>query len=89
MIGSDGKADGDAYENESSDIQQENRQAKLNATEIDLYYLADEDKKYITPASGHRSSFQFKVSGVPKDEIIKWSIETDKRGTAIHRSVES
>lgn len=79
VVGSDGKIDEDTDENESTDIQQENRQARLNATEIDLYYLADEDKKYITLVSGHRYSFQFKVSGVPKDEIIKWSIKTDKK----------
>lgn len=58
--------------------------AKLNASEVDLYYLTDEDRKYITQQSGHVSSFQFTVSGVAKDESIKWSIETGKNGDCFH-----
>lgn len=38
-------------------------------------YILDEDRPYITQASGHISSFQFEISGVPKDEIVRWSIE--------------
>lgn len=58
--------------------------AKLNASEIDLYYLADVDRKYITQQSGHVSSFQFTVSGAAKGEIIKWSIETGKNADCFH-----
>lgn len=60
--------------------------AKLNASEIDLYYLGDEDRQYITQPSGHIGSFQFKVSGVPRDEIIKWNIETGKMANCYHVS---
>lgn len=58
--------------------------AKLNAGEVDLYYIADEDRQYITQPSGHNNSFQFMVSGVPKDEIIRWSIETGKKADCYH-----
>lgn len=71
-------------EEKDEDIKPQSGKAQLNASEIDLYYMADEDKKYITPESGHNYSYKFKVSGVPKDEIIRWSIETDKRVNCYH-----
>lgn len=58
--------------------------AKLNVGEVKLYYLADEDKQFITQPYGHAGSFQFTVSGVPKDEIIKWSIEPGKSANCFH-----
>ena len=80
-----GNADSSEEDADESDCSQ-NGSAKLNASEIDLYYLADEDRQYITQPSGHTGSFQFKVSGVPKDEIIKWSIESGKKSDCFHVS---
>lgn len=75
VVGNDDSSEEKAEEEDQS----QSGNAKLNASEIDLYYLDDEDRQYITQPSGHSKSFQFKVSGVPKDEIIRWSIEKGKK----------
>ena len=58
--------------------------AKLNTSEVDLYYMAEEDRQYITQASGHINSFQFEISGVPEDEIVRWSIEQGSKSDYFH-----
>jgi hypothetical protein len=60
----------------------DNKDAKFNATEATLYYFNEEDKDYITQDSNHKSSFQFEVSGVAEDEIIRWSIVSSKSSSA-------
>ena len=82
VIGNDNDSEEKAEELDGSQI----GSAKLNASEVDLYYMEDEDRQYITQPSGHTGSFQFKVSGVPKDEMIKWSIETGKKANCYHVS---
>jgi hypothetical protein len=75
----DGSEADNAYlENEADSAASGNTSAKLNATGATLFYFNEEDKNYIAPDTGHSSSFQFKVSGVPKDEIIRWSIQSTK-----------
>jgi hypothetical protein len=59
-----------------------NTSAKLNATGVVLYYFDEEDKNYLTPDAEHKSSFQFMVSGVPKDETIRWSIQGSESSSA-------
>jgi hypothetical protein len=56
----------------------DNTKARLNTTVVTLYYFDEEYKDYITLNSEHKSSFQFKVSGVAEDEIIHWSIVSSR-----------
>ena len=53
-----GNNDGSEEKAEESDLSQIGS-AKLNASEIDLYYLADEDRQFITKPAGHAGNFQF------------------------------
>jgi hypothetical protein len=66
----------------TKDIKSQDKNVKLNASETTLYYLEENDRQYITPAVGHQTSFQFKVSGQTKGESIRWSIQSSKNVTA-------
>ena len=82
VIGNDDSSEEHAEESERP----QNGSAKLNASEVDLYYMADEDRQYITQPAGHAENFRFKVFGVPKDETISWSIESGKNSDCFHVS---
>lgn len=64
----DGESE-DAY----GDITPQKSDRRLNASDVTLYYMSDEDKPYISQASGHNHTYQFKVSGKADDDI-RWSI---------------
>lgn len=55
------------------DASSEKINLKLNASDVTLYYLADEDKAYISRTVGHDQAYQFKVSG-KSDDDVHWSI---------------
>ena len=46
---------------------------KLNASDVTLYYMADEDKAYISQEQGHNRTYRFKVRGKSVDDV-RWSI---------------
>lgn len=53
-----------------------NGEVKLNASSIELHYIADYAAPYITKNSTYKYSFQFRVIGA--ESSVKWSIEGDK-----------
>lgn len=55
----------------------ENGDRKLNATDVSIYFIRESEKEYLQPNPKHNYSFQFKVSGLKKDEDVDWSIESD------------
>jgi hypothetical protein len=69
---------GSTTSSETTTSSSKNTKAKLNTTGVTRYYFDEEYKDYITPDSAHKSSFQFKVSGVAEDEIIHWSIVSSR-----------
>ena len=49
---------------------------RLNATSVDIYYVDDALKPYMTVDSAHRTTFQFQVTGT-KLEVEKWKVSTE------------
>lgn len=46
----------------------------LNATDVELYYMSNDAKKYVKDDKSHLRQFQFKVNGTDK-EVKIWTIE--------------
>ena len=59
--------------NSGEDASSGKTDCKLNAFDVTLYYIADEDKAYISQDSKHNQAYQFRVSGKSADDV-HWSI---------------
>lgn len=72
-VGNENDTDDSENDDLSEDTTSQRTDRKLNASDVTLYYMADEDKAYISQASVHNQTHQFKVSG-KSDDDVRWSI---------------
>lgn len=74
--------DGTSGEQDPEDVidtDEEQTNIHLNTSEINIYYLSDMDKKYLSESADHIYSYQFKVEGIIKSTDVKWSIESEDK----------
>jgi len=45
----------------------------MNASDITLYYVSEDDKPYLTLNLSHIYQYQFQVTGT-KQEVLRWSV---------------
>lgn len=64
---------------EVTDTDEDKSNIHLNMSEINIYYLSDTDKKYLSESDNHIYSCQFKVEGINKNTDVKWSIESEDK----------
>lgn len=70
---------GEQDSEEVTDADEDKSNIYLNASEVNIYYLSDTDKKYLSESDNHIYSYQFKVEGINKNTVVKWSIESEDK----------